>query len=283
MRKLLLATVAALGVSAGMADTGFAQSSDDFGQASPAPGTITVRLNGRVRVFGGVIGDSDANQRVFYNPATGSAAEAIPLPGGGFGVRSSTTGAIVAPGAGGIFAPGTARGSRWHHGGGRDAEPGRHGSDQQAGQLRDRDLYPSVSGLRRRGGERTEIRRLARNPAGQHSGSGGGVYGSLSQQSRQRGELYLRREWGYIGTDQLGTLRLGSTDGPSGLYMVGNFENFNDGGWNGDVPGMISGNVQPTWPLPTSALSTPRTRSSISRRSSTASISASPTSRARAT
>ena len=71
MRKLLLATVAVLGVTTVLADTGFAQSSsDDSGQAAgPAPGTITVRLNGRIRVYGGVIADGDANGTVFTNTA----------------------------------------------------------------------------------------------------------------------------------------------------------------------------------------------------------------------
>jgi predicted porin len=61
--------------------------------------------------------------------------------------------------------------------------------------------------------------------------------------------LYYRREWGYLGTDRLGTIRLGSTDSPSSLYMTGNFENFNDGGWNGDVPALMAGRTQITWPF----------------------------------
>ena len=31
--------------------------------------------------------------------------------------------------------------------------------------------------------------------------------------------------------------------------MTGNFENFNDGAWNGDVPSFINGNAQVTWPF----------------------------------
>ncbi len=31
--------------------------------------------------------------------------------------------------------------------------------------------------------------------------------------------------------------------------MVGNFENFNDGGWNGDINNAVAGVAQPTWPF----------------------------------
>src|SRR3954452_14601232 len=98
-------------------------------------------------------------------------------------------------------------------------------------------LYPGFDGIAANGlkyGASLEIRQ------DQNSGAGGGAFGSISQQNRARGALYFRREWGYLGTDQIGTFRFGSIDQPSSLYMTGNFENFNDGGWNGDVPGMIS-------------------------------------------
>ena len=61
--------------------------------------------------------------------------------------------------------------------------------------------------------------------------------------------MYFRREWGYIGTDQLGTVRVGSSDSASSLYMTGNFENFNDGGLNGDIPAFVTPNNQITWPF----------------------------------
>ncbi len=107
-------------------------------------------------------------------------------------------------------------------------------------------LYPGFDGVAANGlkyGASLEIRQ------DQVSGAGGGIYGSISQQDRARSGLYFRREWGYIGTDQLGTIRLGSTDSPASLYMTGNFENFNDGGINGDVPGLVSGSAQTVWPF----------------------------------
>jgi hypothetical protein len=245
MRTFLLATVAVLGFTTALVDTGYAQSSDDYGQAAgPAPGTLTVRLNGRVRIFGGLVNDSDASRAVFYNPTTGAAATAVPLANGtGFGIRSTTNSTIIAP-VGGTFAPGTAGVPANLTGTpGAVLQINRQSNFTINPYLR---LYPGFDGIAANGlkyGASIEIRQ------DNNSGAGNGIYGSISQQSRQRGELYIRREWGYIGTDLLGTLRLGSTDGPSGLFMVGNFENFNDGGWNGDVNNLMALVTQPVWPF----------------------------------
>jgi hypothetical protein len=76
---------------------------------------------------------------------------------------------------------------------------------------------------------------------------GGGANGSVSGSVRARGELYLRRTSGYIGADNLGFLRFGATDQPTSLMLTGNFENFDDGGWNGDPILMTSG-TQLQWP-----------------------------------
>ena len=197
MRKLLLATVAALGASMGVAAVADAQT------AAPAPGTVTVRLNGRFRFYAFYTQQGDAD-----NNTTGS-----------------TAGTVNAAGVGTL----TGRNKQTDYG---FAEYAR--------------LYPGFDGVAANGlkyGASLEIRQ------DNASGAGGGIFGSVSQQNRSRGNLYLRREWGYIGTDQLGTIRLGSTDQPSSLYMTGNFENFNDGGLNGDVPSYISGALQVTWPF----------------------------------
>ena len=175
----------------------------DAQTASPAPGTVTVRLNGRFRFFAGVVSDRSAN-----NNAAGS-----------------STGTVNAAGQGTLT--GTNKQSSYAFG----------------NYAR---LYPGFDGVAANGlkyGASLEIRQ------DQNSGAGGGVYGSISQQNRARSGLYFRREWGYIGTDQLGIIRLGSTDGPSSLYMTGNFENFNDGGLNGDAPGLWSQNIYMTWPF----------------------------------
>ena len=197
MRKLLLATVAVLGASMGAAAVADAQT------ASPAPGTVTVRLNGRFRFYGYFVNDSSVD-----NNSTGSAAGTVNAAG-----------------------QGTLSGKN---------RQSNYGFSEYAR------LYPGFDGVAANGlkyGASLEVRQ------DNVSGAGGGSYGSVSQQDRPRGGLYLRREWGYIGTDQLGTVRLGSTDQPSSLYMTGNFENFNDGGLNGDVPSFISGAALVTWPF----------------------------------
>ena len=197
MRKLLLATVAVLGASIGVASVADAQT------ASPAPGTVTIRLNGRFRFYGYYVNESDAN-----NNFAGSASGTVNAAG-----------------------QGTLSGAN------KQANYG------FADYVR---LYPGFDGVAANGlkyGASVEIRQ------DNNSAAGGGVFGSISQQDRSRGNLYLRREWGYLGTDQLGTIRLGSTDQPSSLYMTGNFENFDAGGLNGDIPAFISGNLQVTWPF----------------------------------
>jgi len=107
-------------------------------------------------------------------------------------------------------------------------------------------LYPGFDGVAANGlkyGASLEIRQ------DNVRGAGGGIYGSPSGQSRDRGSLYYRRAWGYLGTNKVGTVRFGSTDQPSSLYMTGNFENFNSGGWNGDDYQQLAQNTVPTWPF----------------------------------
>ena len=192
MRKLLLATVAALGASMGAAAVADAQT------ASPEPGTVTVRLNGRLRFYAGIVSDRDAN-----NNAAGSPTGAV----------SATTG------------QGTLTGTNKQ-------------SSYMFGEYAR--LFPGFDGVAANGlkyGASLEIRQ------DNASGAGGGVYGSISGQDRARSDLYFRREWGYIGTDQLGTIRVGATDQPSSLYITGTFENFNDGGLDGDVGAFAAQNT----------------------------------------
>ena len=200
MRKLLLATVAALGASMGAAAVAEAQT------GSPEPGTVTVRLNGRFRFYGGIITDRDTN-----NNASGTPTGNFNATGNGTGANSSGTNKLSSYGFGNY-----AR------------------------------LYPGFDGVAANGlkyGASLEIRQ------DNNAGAGGGQFGSPGRENANRAALYFRREWGYIGTDQLGTIRLGSADQPTSLYMTGNFENFNDGGFNGDVGGLAAPNTQLTWPF----------------------------------
>lgn len=212
MRKLLLATVAGLGVWGAAASDAGAQvvpgtvSSYSGGvaypaMAAPSPGSVVVRLNGRLRFYAFGVWDRDVD-----NNATG-------------GTLSPTTGL------------GTATGGYKQANYGI-AEFGR--------------LYPGFDGVAANGlkyGANLEIRMDQNSPAG------GGAFGSISGQNRARSALYFRRVWGYIGTDQIGTFRLGAVDGPTALFETGTFENFNDGGLNGDLPALQSGPVQVTWPF----------------------------------
>lgn len=200
MRKLLLATVAAMGASMGAAAVADAQT------ASPEPGTVTVRLNGRFRFYGGIVTDRNVN-----NNAAGTPSGNFDATGNGTGANSSGTNKQSSYGFGDY-----AR------------------------------LYPGFDGVAANGlkyGASLEIRQ------DNAFGAGGGSYGSVGGANQRRGILFFKREWGYIGTDQLGTIRLGSADQPTSLYMTGNFENFNDGGFNGDVGGLAAANTQLTWPF----------------------------------
>jgi predicted porin len=62
------------------------------------------------------------------------------------------------------------------------------------------------------------------------------------------GTLFWRRNYAYIGTDSLGTVRLGQTDS-SDLYLVGVFDDFGTGGWNGDLTqNDLAPESGPVWP-----------------------------------
>lgn len=92
-------------------------------------------------------------------------------------------------------------------------------------------LYPSIDAMTTNGvkyGASVEIRT---NSAGS---STGGASGNSAQQT-----FYIRRAYGYVGTDQLGTVRFGQIDGPLGLMQVGTMQGFGDGGVNGDVPDFV--------------------------------------------
>jgi hypothetical protein len=69
------------------------------------------------------------------------------------------------------------------------------------------------------------------------------------------GTLFWRRDFGYVGTAAAGTLRMGQTDGPMSLFLIGTFDDFATGLFNGDIndagigAGGFSG-VVPWWPFP---------------------------------
>ncbi len=203
MRKLLLATVATLGASMGVASYADAQVVDNTdGQTYPTPGQVTVRLNGRYRFYAGVT-SNDGLRTDSLTAAAGTTATAA----------SADTG--------------TNRLSNY-------------------GFLSYARLYPGFDGVAANGlkyGASLEIR------SDNGGGAGGGTYGGISASDRSRNELYFRREWGYIGTDKIGTFRFGNADGPLSLFLTGSGESFNDGAWNGDAPTFLPGNLELAFPF----------------------------------
>jgi hypothetical protein len=112
-------------------------------------------------------------------------------------------------------------------------------------------FYPSVDGVAANGlqyGALIEIRHEQGAPAGGYQAFAN-TGSSASANDETRGGLYVRREYAYFGMPMYGTLRMGSTDGPSGLFETGTFENFNDGGWNGTLPNTMDQSSTPVWPF----------------------------------
>jgi hypothetical protein len=106
-------------------------------------------------------------------------------------------------------------------------------------------LFPSVDGVAANGlryGAFTELR------VENNIGTGGGGNGSVSGIDRSN-TLYVRRAWGYLGLPQIGTIRFGTGDGASGLFDTGTFQNFDAGGWDGDISNLIDSNLQPIFPF----------------------------------
>ena len=215
MRKFLLASTAVLGATMGLANTAGAQTfsnSESYensaygtGDAYATPGSVTVRLNGRFRFFGGVTAGSVRK--------TNFAVQA-PTVVNGVVVTSANVGTNKIS----------------NYGVGEYAR-----------------LYPGFDGVAANGlkyGASLEIRQ------DNTTGSGGGVYGGVSQSSRARNALYFRRSWGYIGSDNFGTVRLGAADGPTTLYLTGTFENYDTGSFQSDISNLVPGANQINWPFP---------------------------------
>ena len=53
-------------------------------------------------------------------------------------------------------------------------------------------------------------------------------------------QLYVQREFLYVGADKFGKVLLGAAVQPSELFQSGNPANFNTGGWDGDLPGVFT-------------------------------------------
>jgi hypothetical protein len=223
MRKLLLASVAALGATAGLANTASAQTviyTENPQTAQPAP-----QLFERKTAFPGV---------GTYAPPIAKQSTPEPAPGQMI---------VRLQGLINVYQQYTQQGDATTPGSGTTGGNKLNNYDFYSYAR----LYPSLEGRATNGlkyGAFAEIRQDLNN------GAGGGTYGSISGDNARRGELYWRRTYGYFGTDQLGIVRVGSGDQPTSLFITGNFENFDAGGWNGDVESDMAPGLVVAWPFP---------------------------------
>jgi len=221
MRKLLLASAATLGVTAGATVTAFAQTAvsnvlqgmpmsplpvqaannanntaaiaQPNGIANPTPGTIVVHLNGRI-AFGAVGESSSLDKTRGTGPTNAGAAKLDPFTTVGFMRLYSGVDAMATNGL-------------------------RYG-----GSIELRQDFGPVSG----------------NTA--NSGSSANSFSST---------VFVRRAFIYAASEKLGILRMGQGDGPIGLFDNGvtTFQNFDTGGWDGDFSGSIPANANLTFPF----------------------------------
>ena len=97
-------------------------------------------------------------------------------------------------------------------------------------------LYPSFDGVLANGikyGGSLEIR--------QNSGTSNANGPASGDSFGTAGTFYAQREFIYIGADKFGKISLGTPVQPSELFQTGNEVAFNDGGWDGDLPGFFNG------------------------------------------
>ncbi len=62
------------------------------------------------------------------------------------------------------------------------------------------------------------------------------------------GNPFWYTAYGYVGSDSFGQIRVGTPVNISASYLTGTNEGFNDGGWDGDVPGLLNAGYEPAWP-----------------------------------
>ena len=116
------------------------------------------------------------------------------------------------------------------------------GHDQQLGGLEALRLYPKFDTT-----SQNDIQFGMLADLREGAGSGANI---------RAGQFYTRRLYAHIGTRDLGTIRIGTTDGASAYDQVGTFDvgpaMFNDGGWNGIAHYMLTTAVNPAWPFASS-------------------------------
>ena len=245
MRKLLLASAAMVGTSAALTGLASAQ--------APAP-VVTVippAMQQPITANGGNSANSNNNYQAAMLP--GNVANPTPgtfvvrlngqlwsefFLGGGSGFVGSGPSFVTSGGLGpGPGRPGTAVFLGTGTNAGQKLAPYSIGTYFR--------LYPGVDAMATNGlryGAQTEIRE---NFVAAQSNTGNtGTSGLTSGQT-----LYVRRAFWYVAGDNWGLIRMGQTDGVTGIFDNGitTGQQPGQGLWNGDAPGIIAGNG-PTYP-----------------------------------
>ena len=108
-------------------------------------------------------------------------------------------------------------------------------------------IYPGVDAMAANGlryGASVELRQDFGPTAGSTASSGGSANSFNST-------LFVRRAFAYVANNNFGILRTGQADGVIGLFDLGvtTFQNFDTGGWDGDLMGTIPSNAQLAFPF----------------------------------
>jgi len=246
MRKLLLASAAAIGATAGMLDIASAQT-------LAAPQTQTLAPN-PVKTLVTPSNATAANNNNNYQAAAIPGPIATPTPGS-FVIRlnglvtneftftgSSANSAIVTtPGTTSTFVGPLGKQTTVS-----STTVGKNNTQALYTYFR---LYPGFDAMAANGlryGGQAEIRENFGGNATSTTSSGTAA-ATCSQ------TLFVRRAFLYVAADQAGLLRIGQTDGVSGIFDNGvtTFQNFASGGWNSDAsgPGPVPSNVAVTFPF----------------------------------
>jgi predicted porin len=226
MRKLLLASAAVLGASVGAMGFASAQTTN----LPPAQIQGQVPTDAKFGAFGG----TPANKFPAV-PVNGSIAAPTP---GSMVIRVSAF--VIAYGAAESSSLDTIKGTGPSNTGGAKVDP--------YGIIGYQRFYFAMDAMATNGmryGGLIEVRQNYNTPAG-GSGANTGSSGATTAST-----LYVRRAYAYLASANAGLFRLGQNDGPLGMYDYGitTFQGFDDGGWNGDIPALIPGNAQPTFPF----------------------------------
>jgi hypothetical protein len=109
-------------------------------------------------------------------------------------------------------------------------------------------IYPGMDAVATNGlryGASVELRQNFGPTAGSTASSGGSA-------DTFNSTLFVRRAFVYAAAEHAGIVRLGQGDGVIGLFDSGitTFQNFDTGGWDGDLQGSIPSNANLSFPFP---------------------------------